>query len=83
MEQSLELQQWHTQDLAKNDKLNQTYIWWADRVNETQVQTVNANESGQKIMGNEVFDGVEVWDGVPSSEADRDRRHVVFDNVKN
>ncbi len=52
MEQSLELQQWHTQDLAKNDKLNQTYIWWADRVNEPQVQTVIANVSGQKIMGN-------------------------------
>ncbi len=70
MEQSLELQQWHTQDFAMNDKLNQTYIGWADRVNETQVQTVSANESGQRIMGNEVFDGgVEVWDGVPSSEA--------------
>ncbi len=43
MEQSLELQQWHTQDFAKNDKLNQTYIGWPDRVNETQVQTVSAN----------------------------------------
>ncbi len=70
MEQSLEVQQWHTQDFTKNDKLNQTYIGWADRVNETQVQTVSANESGQWIMGNEVFAGVvEVWDGVPSSEA--------------
>ncbi len=48
MEQSLELQQWHTQDFAKNDKLNQTYIGWADRVNEI----LSANESGQSIMGN-------------------------------
>ncbi len=53
----------HTQ-LRKKDNLNQTYIGWADRVNETQVQTVSANESGQRIMGNEVFDGVvEEWDG--------------------
>ncbi len=60
----------HTQDFAKNDKLNQTYIEWTDRVNETQVQTVSANDSGQRIMGNEVFDGVvEVWDGGPSSKA--------------
>ncbi len=34
------------------------------------MQTVSANESGQRIMGNEVLDGmVEVWDGVLSSEA--------------
>ncbi len=72
METSLELQQWHTQDFAKNDKLYQTYIGWAYRVNETQVQTVCANESGQRIVGNEIFDGVvDVWDGVPSSEAHR------------
>ncbi len=74
LEQNLELQHWHTQNFAKNDKLNQTYIGWADTgtdaVNETQVQTVSANESGQRIMGNEVFNGVlEVWDGVPSREA--------------
>ncbi len=35
-------------------------------VNETQVQTVSANESGQRIMGNKFFDGViEVWDECP------------------
>ncbi len=68
----------HTQAISSNkhnwNKLNQTYIGWADTgpdaVNETQVQTVSANESGQRIMGNEVFDGVlEVWDGVLSREA--------------
>ncbi len=49
------MEQWHTQDFGENDKLNQTYIEWTDRVNETQVQTVSANDSGQRIMGNEVF----------------------------
>ncbi len=64
------MEQWHTQVFAEKDKLNQTYIEWTVRVNETQVQTVSANDSGQRIMGNEVFDGVvEVWDGVPSSKA--------------
>ncbi len=78
MEQSLELQQWHTQDFVKNDKLNQTYIGWADRVNET----LSANESGQSIMGNKLFDGVvEVWDGVPSSEAHQLEIVTVTSNI--
>ncbi len=78
MEQSLELQQWHTQDFVKNDKLNQTYIGWADRVNET----LSANESRQSIMGNKLFDGVvEVWDGVPSSEAHQLEIMTVTSNI--